>query len=236
MRVYPNGKKVPIFSKRTNILSINTYFKCRTIFIRFEKKWSKFISIRSRMLVWMFCTVSNACQLNLDNTWARVFSHSPRHINALVHLSRFFIWSIVCIQRSRKASAVTQNLLKFMLILHAKLSQFSVYFVEINSTVKTISFMSKASTSTKVESKRIPHLMCTQSIETRCQVILLSSQQLTLDHMLAFIWRWSWHWRWLLAFFPIPFVRWFRFRFRFWCSLRWSDAVNRSNTKTKCAP
>lgn len=76
-----------------------------------------------------------------------------------------------------------------MLISHAKLSQFSVYFVEINGTVKTIRFMnmSKASTSTKVESKRIPHLMCTQSIETRCQDILLSSQQLTLDHMLAFI-------------------------------------------------
>lgn len=70
-----------------------------------------------------------------------------------VHLSRFFIWSIVCVERSRKASAVTQNLLKFMLISHAKLSQFLVYFVEINGTVKTIRFMSKASTSTKVESK-----------------------------------------------------------------------------------
>lgn len=62
-----------------------------------------------------------------------------------------------------------------------------VRFLKMNDTVMAIRFMSMPSTSTKVDSKQIPHLMCTQSIETRWKRYIFNLQQLTLDHMLAFI-------------------------------------------------
>lgn len=212
-------------NSRMGIFAINA-FQCRTHFDHF-KNVPSFVSRFIFESNFGFGTVSNACQLNIHiNLSTCVHSikvslplTQAHYCGVYTEVDFFPLFAFVVAAEHQQRHEIYWNLCLFRMRNWANFRR-CVRFLKMNDTVIAIRFMSMPSTSTKVDSKRIPHLMCTQSIETRWKRYIFNLQQLTLDHMLAFIWRWSWHWRWLLVIFFLSsssFIRWFRFRFRFCC-------------------